>query len=168
MSERKGKELRVRLPFVEYHWFKEINQDKPNIDFIQNQIKSFIFLIENEEKVDIENFIIELREFTKIIVAEGHLMKLSDEFKKEFLILTNFSKSKSTEMSLLPLKNTQKRIDTLISIINNNPKALNNFGDELKTFINDVLNRGHFIELNEEYKNKYKKIADYYAINWSY
>ena len=167
MSEKKGKEFRVKLPFVEYHWFKEINQDKPNIDFINNQINSFMFLIENKDKVDIENFIEELREFTKLIVAEGHLMMLGDSYKEMFLKITEFSKLKSKEKSLLPLKSIQNKIDSIDSILNKNEKALNYFGSELKNFINEILDKGYFIDLNEEYQKKYKRITDYYVTNWS-
>ena len=46
---KKTHSVKIKLPFVEYNWYKEITKEKPNIDIIQNQIDNFLFVVQNKE-----------------------------------------------------------------------------------------------------------------------
>ncbi len=87
-----AKKSRTGTPIVDYSWYKEINQTKTNKDFIQNQIDSFILLIDNKENIEIWDYRDELKEFTKIIPAQGHLAKLDKEYQEKYFRITKFVK----------------------------------------------------------------------------
>ena len=46
---KKHRSGKIKLPVFEYSWSKEIDKEEPNIKFIQDQIGSFIFVIQKKE-----------------------------------------------------------------------------------------------------------------------
>ncbi|MFX1500200.1 MAG: hypothetical protein ACFFDH_04455 [Promethearchaeota archaeon] len=89
---KKSRTAKVKIPFLEYSWYKEINQIETNKEFIQNQIDSFILLIENKDNVKIGDYRDELKAFTTMLPAQGHLSKLDKEYQEKYFRITKFVK----------------------------------------------------------------------------
>ncbi|KKN43164.1 hypothetical protein LCGC14_0706100, partial [marine sediment metagenome] len=89
---KKSRTGKIKTPIFEYSWYKEISKTKTNKKFIQDQIDSFISLIENKDKIKIGDYHAELKEFTTIIPAQGHLAKLDKEYKEKYFRITEFVK----------------------------------------------------------------------------
>ncbi|MHA1491805.1 MAG: hypothetical protein ACTSRI_19400, partial [Promethearchaeota archaeon] len=65
---KKSHEIKVGIPGIaQYSWYKEISKKKADINFIKNQIDSFILLIKNKDKIEIGDYHQEFKEFTKLI-----------------------------------------------------------------------------------------------------
>ena len=45
---KKRHEGRIKLPIFEYNWTKEVAKEEPNLNIIQNQINTFMFVIQNK------------------------------------------------------------------------------------------------------------------------
>ncbi len=89
---KKSRTGKIKTGVFEYSWTKEINKVETNKKFIQSQIDSFILLIENKESIKIGDYRDELKEFTTLIVAQGHLAKLDEEYQKKYFKITKFIK----------------------------------------------------------------------------
>jgi len=89
---KKSRTAKIKSPFFEYSWYKEINQTETNKEFIQNQIDSFILLVENKDSVKIGDYHDELKAFTTIIPSQGHLAKLDKEYQEKYFRITKFVK----------------------------------------------------------------------------
>jgi len=89
---KKRREGKIKLPIFEYNWSKEIDKGEPNFNIIRNQINTFIFVIQNRENFNIEDFREEFIAFTKLIIRHGHLTKLEKEYREKFLKITKFIK----------------------------------------------------------------------------
>ncbi|TFG06473.1 MAG: hypothetical protein EU539_07520 [Promethearchaeota archaeon] len=89
---KKSRSGKIKLPVFEYNWSKEVDTEKPNIELMQDQIDSFIFVINNKEKFKIDDFLEEFRSFSKLIIRHGHLTKLGKEYQEKFLYITKFIK----------------------------------------------------------------------------
>ena len=50
---KKSRAGKIKVGPIEYSWYKEINQIKTNKKFIQDQIDSFMFLVEKQESFDL-------------------------------------------------------------------------------------------------------------------
>ena len=87
---KKSHDVEVKVPFLKYHWYKEINKEETNIKFIQKQIDSFKILVDNKSKIDVNDFKDDIRAFISILPAQGHLVKLSEDYQKKFLEITNY------------------------------------------------------------------------------
>ena len=92
MMIKKSRSGKIKLPVFEYSWSKEVNTKKPNIELMQDQIDSFIFVIKNKDKFKIDDFLEEFRSFSKLIISLGHLTKLVKEYQEKFLYITKFIK----------------------------------------------------------------------------
>ena len=84
----KGGEINTGI--FKYTWQKEINKIETNKKFIQDQIDSFILLIENADKIDIGVYGSEINEFLKVIPAQGHLSKLDKDYKGKYFKIGEF------------------------------------------------------------------------------
>lgn len=89
---KKSHDVEIKVPFVKYHWYKEINKAETNIEFIQNQIDSFKMLVDNQNNINVSDFKDEIRAFISIIPAQGHLVKLNEEYQKKFFVITAYMK----------------------------------------------------------------------------
>lgn len=89
---KKSHDVEIKVPFVKYHWYKEINKEETNTKFIQNQIDSFKLLVDNQNKINVSDFKDEIRTFISIIPAQGHLIKLSEEYQNKFFKITEYMK----------------------------------------------------------------------------
>ena len=78
---KKTRTGKIKAPFFEYSWYRELNKPETNKKFIQDQIDSFVLLIENEDKICSSNFYAELKEFIALIPAQGHLKNLDKEYQ---------------------------------------------------------------------------------------
>ncbi|KKM01673.1 hypothetical protein LCGC14_1792080 [marine sediment metagenome] len=72
--------------------YKEINKIDADMKFIKSQIDSFTILINNKEKIDANNFKDELETFISLIPAQGHLVKLNNDYQGKFFNITKFVK----------------------------------------------------------------------------
>ena len=88
----KSHDVEIKVPFIKYHWYKEINKEETNIEFIQNQIDSFKILVDNQNKINVSDFKDEIKTFISIIPAQGHLVKLNEEYQKNFFEITKYMK----------------------------------------------------------------------------
>ncbi|MHA1256744.1 MAG: hypothetical protein ACTSPS_14220 [Promethearchaeota archaeon] len=66
---KKNRKGRIKLPIFEYNWSKEVAKEEPNLNIIRNQIKTFMFVIQNKENFKIDDFQEEFKKFTKMIKA---------------------------------------------------------------------------------------------------
>jgi len=98
---KKSRTAKIKTPIFEYSWHKEINQPETNKGFIQNQIDSFILLIENVEIVNIRDLRVDLIEFIKIITKQGHLAKLDKEYQEKFFKIIKSVKERFETLSVL-------------------------------------------------------------------
>jgi hypothetical protein len=89
---KKYRSGKIKLPVFEYSWAKEIDKENPNIDIIQDQIDTFIFVIQEKESFKINDLQAEFKTFIKLIVRRGHLPKLNKEYQEKFLTITKFFK----------------------------------------------------------------------------
>lgn len=89
---KKSHDVEIKVPFVKYYWYKEINKEETNTKFIQNQIDSFKLLVDNKNKINVSDFKDEIRTFISIIPAQGHLIKLSEEYQNKFFKITEYMK----------------------------------------------------------------------------
>lgn len=89
---KKSRTGEIKAPFFHYTWYKEINKIDANIKFIKDQIDSFVLLIENKDKIDVNNFRDELKTFIALIPAQAHLKKLDKEYQEKFFKITKFVK----------------------------------------------------------------------------
>lgn len=64
---KKFRTAKIKTPFFDYTWYKEINKIETNKKFIQNQIDSFKLMIDNKEYVNIGDLRDELKAFIKLI-----------------------------------------------------------------------------------------------------
>ncbi|MFX1297465.1 MAG: hypothetical protein ACFFD2_21765, partial [Promethearchaeota archaeon] len=62
--------------------------------YIQDQIDSFMFYVENDKYVDLNKYKDELLEFCDLILNMDHLNKLDDEYQNKFNELNKFIKNK--------------------------------------------------------------------------
>ncbi|MCP6718605.1 MAG: hypothetical protein KJI71_00050 [Patescibacteria group bacterium] len=101
---KKRHDVEIKVPFVKYHWYKEINKEETNIEFIQKQIDSFKMLVDNQNKINVSDFKDEIKAFISIIPTQGHLIKLSDEYQKKNFEITNYMKKQySHSVKIIPL-----------------------------------------------------------------
>lgn len=89
---KKSRTGKIKAPFFQYTWYKEINKIDADMKFIKAQIDSFVLLIENKDKIDASNFKDELETFVSLIPAQGHLTKLDKEYQDKFFKITKFVK----------------------------------------------------------------------------
>lgn len=89
---KKSHNIKVKAPFFEYHWYKEINKDNANIKFIERQIDSFNLLIKNKNRIDPGNFRDELKIFISLVPFQGHLIKLDKEYIEKFFKIAKYMK----------------------------------------------------------------------------
>lgn len=89
---KKTRTAKIKAPFFQYSWYKEINKPETNKQFIQQQIDSFEIIIKNESKIKIGVYKEELETFFRLIVAQGHLAKLDNEYQDKFLELNQYYK----------------------------------------------------------------------------
>jgi len=102
---KKSHNIRVKAPFIEYHWYKEINKDDASIKFIEKQIDSFRLLVDNKNSINVSNFKEEIITFISIIPAQGHLIKLDKEYQKKFFEITKFIKDQEFGgIHIIPLR----------------------------------------------------------------
>jgi hypothetical protein len=101
---KKSRTGKIKTPVFEYSWYKEINRTETNKKFIQNQIDSFILLIENKENIKIGDYRDELKEFTTILPAQGHLTKLDKEYQEKYFRITKFVKEQfEVSVDIIPM-----------------------------------------------------------------
>ena len=89
---KKSRTGRIKAPFFEYSWYKEINKIDADMKFIKRQIDSFLLLTENKDKINPSNFKDELETFISLIPSQGHLVKLEKEYQEKFFKITKFTK----------------------------------------------------------------------------
>ncbi len=89
---KKTHSLKIKLPGIEYKWTKELMKEEPNVKVIENQIKNFLFVIQNKENFKLSDFREELRAFTKLVVSQGYVTKLNKEYQNIFLEINKFVK----------------------------------------------------------------------------
>jgi hypothetical protein len=89
---KKYRSGKIKLPVFEYSWSKEIDKEEPNIEVIQNQIDTFIFVIQKKESFKINDLRAEFKTFIKLIIRRGHLPKLNNDYKDKFLKINKFFK----------------------------------------------------------------------------
>ena len=89
---KKSRKAKIKAPFFEYSWYKEINKIDADMDFIKSQIDSFVLLTENKDKINPSNFKKELETFISLIPAQGHLVKLEKDYQEKFFKITKFTK----------------------------------------------------------------------------
>jgi len=89
---KKYRSGKIKLPAFEYNWSKEIDKEEPNIEALQNQIDSFIFVIQKKESFKINDLRTEFKTFIKLIIRRGHLPKLNKIYQEKFLKITRFFK----------------------------------------------------------------------------
>ncbi len=89
---KKSRTGKVKAPFFEYTWYKEINKIDADMKFIKKQIDSFNILIDNKDKIDPNNFKDEIETFISLIPAQGHLVKLEKDYQEKFFNITKFIK----------------------------------------------------------------------------
>ena len=85
---KKFRSGKIKLPVFEYNWSKEIDKEDPNIDIIQDQIDTFMFVIKEKENFKINDLHNEFKTFIKLIVRRGHITKLEKQYQDKFLIIT--------------------------------------------------------------------------------
>ena len=86
---RKGQSVRVKLPFIEWSWYKEVSKKDVDIKYLQNLIDSYLLFIEHQN-TNTGEFHEELTQFTNLVVANGHLIKLTKEYQERFFKISNF------------------------------------------------------------------------------
>jgi hypothetical protein len=86
---RKRQSVRVKLPFIEWSWYKEVSKKDVDIKYLQDLIDSYLLFIEHQ-KTNTGEYHEELTQFTKLIVSNGHLIKLSKEYKEKFFKICKF------------------------------------------------------------------------------
>ena len=64
---KKARTGKIKTPIFEYSWYKEISKIKTNKKFIQDQIDSFISLIEHKDSINIGDYRDELKTFSKLM-----------------------------------------------------------------------------------------------------
>ena len=89
---KKSRTAKIKAPFFEYSWYKEINKIDADMKFIKKQIDSFNLLIDNKDKIDPNNFKDEIETFISLIPAQGHLVKLEKDYQEKFFKITKFIK----------------------------------------------------------------------------
>lgn len=89
---KKSRTAKIKAPFFEYSWYKEINKIDADMKFIKKQIDSFNILIDNKDKIDPNNFKDEIETFISLIPAQGHLVKLEKDYQEKFFKITKFIK----------------------------------------------------------------------------
>ena len=101
---KKSRTGKVKAPFFEYTWYKEINKIDADMKFIKKQIDSFNILIDNKDKIDPNNFKDEIETFISLIPAQGHLVKLEKDYQEKFFKITKFIKDTwNVSVSVIPL-----------------------------------------------------------------
>lgn len=89
---KKHRSGKIKLPVFEYSWSKEINKEEPNIEVIQDQIDTFIFVIQKKENFKINDLRNEFKIFIKLIIRHGHITRLEEKYQDKFLEITKFVK----------------------------------------------------------------------------
>ncbi len=87
---KKTRTAKIKAPFFQYSWYKEINKPETNKKFIQQQIDSFEIIIKSHKKIKIGVYKQELEIFFRLVVAQGHLAKLDKEYQEKFLEINEF------------------------------------------------------------------------------
>lgn len=101
---KKSKKAKVKLPFFEYTWYKEICKLETNKEFIQDQIDGLVAYIKNPNSYTscMKN---ELEAFVKSIIFQGHYPKLEKEYQEKFFKIANFLKKNwSVTVDVVPLR----------------------------------------------------------------
>lgn len=86
---KKGQSVRVKVPFVEYRWYKEISKRDVDLQYLQNLIDSYLIFIKNKNS-NWSELHGELTEFTRLVVTNGHLVKLNKEYQDKFFEISEF------------------------------------------------------------------------------
>lgn len=89
---KKHRSGKIKLPVFEYNWSKEIDKEEPNIEVIQYQIDTFIFVIQKKENFKINDLRNEFETFIKLIIRHGHITRLEAKYRDKFLEITKFVK----------------------------------------------------------------------------
>ncbi len=89
---KKHRSGKIKLPVFEYSWSKEIDKEVPNIKVIQDQINTFLFVIQKKENFKINDLRNEFKSFVKLMVRRGHITRLEENYQDKFLEITNFVK----------------------------------------------------------------------------
>ncbi|MFX1337605.1 MAG: hypothetical protein ACFFDK_03265 [Promethearchaeota archaeon] len=89
---KKYRSGKIKLPIFEYSWSKEIDKEEPNIMVIQDQIDTFIFVIQKKENFKISDLRNEFKTFIKLMIRRGHLTRLEENYQDKFLEITKFVK----------------------------------------------------------------------------
>jgi len=89
---KKYRSGKIKLPIFEYSWSKEIDKEEPNIIVIQEQIDTFLFVIQKKENFKIDDLRNEFKLFIKLMIRHGHLTRLDKKYQDKFLEITKFVK----------------------------------------------------------------------------
>ena len=89
---KKHRSGKIKLPVFEYNWSKEVDKEEPNIKVIQDQIDTFLFVIQKKENFKINDLYNEFKIFIKLIISRGHLTRLEEKYQDKFLEITKFTK----------------------------------------------------------------------------
>jgi hypothetical protein len=90
--KKKYRSGKIKLPVFEYSWSKEINKKDPDMEIIQNQIDTYMFVIKNKENFNFDDYRDEFKKFTKSLIRKGHISKLDNNYQTKFLQITKFIK----------------------------------------------------------------------------
>ena len=101
---KKSRTAKLKTPIFEYTWYKEISKIETNKNFIQDQIDSFILLIDNKNKINPSDFKDELKAFISLIPSQGHLVKLDKDYIDKYFRIAEFiNKQFNVGVSVIPL-----------------------------------------------------------------
>ena len=89
---KKHRSGKIKLPVFEYRWSKEMDKEEPDIEVIQDQIDTFLFVIQKKENFKINDLRNEFKTFIKLIIRRGHLTRLEEIYQDKFLEITKFVK----------------------------------------------------------------------------
>ena len=89
---KKHRSGKIKLPVFEYSWSKEIDKEEPNFRVIQDQIDTFIFVIQKKENFKINDLRNEFKIFIKLIIRHDHITRLEEKYQDKFLEITKFVK----------------------------------------------------------------------------
>ena len=89
---KKHRTGKIKLPVFEYSWSKEIDKEQPNIEAIQDQIDTFLFVIQKKKNFKINDLKKEFTSFVKLMVRRGHITRLEESYQDKFLEITKFVK----------------------------------------------------------------------------
>ena len=102
---KKSRTAKIKTPIFDYTWYKEINKVETNKKFIQDQIDSFILLVDNKDKINPSDFRDELKTFISLIPSQGHLVKLDKEYQEKFFRIAEYlNKQFNVGISIVSLR----------------------------------------------------------------